>query len=61
MDQICSLLFMLVKVVATESGVKMEIPWSLKRIPLLFNVDPNPRDSFPGKLCFLSFIKLVNY
>ena len=56
-----SLLFILVKVVATESGVKMETPKSLKRIPLPFSVDPNPRDSVPGKLCFLGFIKLVNY
>ena len=53
--------FILVKVVATESGVKMETPKSLKRIPLPFSVDPNPRDSVPGKLCFLGFIELVTY
>ena len=52
------LLFILVKVAATGSGVKMETPKSLKRIPLPFSVDPNPRDSVPGKLCFLRFIKL---
>ena len=55
-----SLLFILVKVDATESGVKTETPKSLKRIPLPFSVDPNPRDSVPGKMCFLGFIKLVN-
>ena len=41
------------KVVATESGVKMKTPKLLKRIPLPFSVDPNPRDSVPGKLCFI--------
>ena len=46
---------------ATESHVKMETPKSLKRIPLTFSVDPNLRDSVPGKLCFFGFIKLVNY
>ena len=49
------------KVIDTESSVKMEPPKSLKRIPLSFSVEPNPRDSVPGKLCFLSFIKLINY
>ena len=49
------------KVDATESGVKVETPKSLKRIPLPFSVDPNPRHSVPGKICFLGFIKLVNY
>ena len=33
------------KVVATEIGLKIETPKLLKRIPLLFSVDPNPRDS----------------
>ena len=47
--------------VATESGVKMETPKSLKRIPLPFSVGPNPRDSVPGKSCFLGFIELVTY
>ena len=46
---------------ATESHVKMETPKSLKRIPLTFSVDPNLRDSVPGKLGFFGFIKLVNY
>ena len=55
-----SLFFIFVKLVATESGVKMETPKSIKRIPLPFSVDPNPRESVPDKLCFLGFIKLVN-
>ena len=53
--------FILVKVVATESGVKMETPKSLERIPLSFSVEPNLRDSVPGKLPFPGLIKLVNY
>ena len=56
-----SLLFTLVKVVATKSSVKMKTPKSLKRIPLGFSVDPIPKDSVPGKLYFLVFVKLVNY
>ena len=48
------------KVVATKIGVKMETPKFLKKIPLPFTSDPNPRDSVPGKFCFLGFIKLVN-
>ena len=55
------LLFILVKVVATESDVETETAKSLKRIPLPFIAEPNPRDSVPGKFCFLGFIKLVNY
>ena len=51
--------FILVKVVATESGVKMETPKSLKRIPLPFSVGPNPRDSVPGKSCF-GFYRVSN-
>ena len=47
--------------VAGESGVKIETSKSLKRMPLPFSVDPNPRDSVPGNLCLLGFIKLVNY
>ena len=46
---------------ATENSVKMKTPKSLKRTPLSFSVDPNPRESVPDKLCFLGFIKLVNY
>ena len=38
------LLLILVKVVANESSVKLETPKSLKRIPLSFSVDTNPRD-----------------
>ena len=54
------LLLILVKVVANENSVKFETPKSLKRIQLSFSVDTNPRDSVPGKLCFLDFIKLAN-